>query len=84
MKRSLRGKVTSDRMEKTIVVSVETKKTHPIYRKKYTSHKKFMADNEIGAKLNDYVVIEETKPLSKNKNWKAIKVISEKELEVEK
>lgn len=83
MKRTLRGKVTSDRMEKTIVVSVDTKKTHPIYRKKYRHTQKFMAQNEIGAKIGDFVIIEETKPISKNKNWIATKIISEKELEVE-
>lgn len=83
MKRTFRGKVTSDKMEKTIIVSVDTKKTHPIYRKKYRNTTKFMAQNEIGAKIGDYVIIEETAPISKNKKYKAIKIISEKELEVE-
>lgn len=83
MKRTLRGKVSSDKMEKTIVVSVDTKKTHPIYRKKYRHTAKFMAQNDIGAKMGDFVIIEETSPLSKNKRWNAVKVISEKELEVE-
>jgi len=81
MKRNLRGVVTSDRMQNTIVVSVETRKTHPIYRKKYTSHQKFMAENTVGAKEGDYVTIEESKPLSKNKNWITTKIISGKELE---
>jgi small subunit ribosomal protein S17 len=70
-------------MEKTIVVSVDTKKTHPIYRKKFRNSQKFMAQNEIGAKAGDYVIIEEAKPLSKNKRWNAVKIISEKQLEVE-
>lgn len=83
MKRTLRGKVTSDKMEKTIVVSVETKKTHPIYRKKYLSHNKFMAQNDINAKEGDYVIIEESNPISKNKKWNAVKVITEKQLEEE-
>lgn len=83
MKRKFRGKVTSDKMEKTIVVSVDTKKTHPIYRKKFRSTAKFMAQNEIGAKNGDYVIIEETAPISKNKKYTAVKIISEKELEVE-
>lgn len=81
MKRNLKGKVTSARMEKTIVVAVDTKKTHPIYRKKYTVTQKFMANNEIGAKEGDFVVIEEAAPMSKNKKWNAVKVISEKQLE---
>jgi small subunit ribosomal protein S17 len=83
MKRTLRGKVSSDKMEKTIVVSVDTKKTHPIYRKKYRHTAKFMAQNNIGAKEGDFVIIEETSPISKNKRWNAVKVITEKELEVE-
>ena len=81
MKRSLKGKVVSAKMEKTITVAVDTKKTHPIYRKKYTQTQKFMAHNEIGAKEGDFVVIEESSPISKNKKWKAVKVISEKQLE---
>lgn len=83
MKRVLKGRVTSDKMEKTIVVAVDSRKTHPIYRKKFTSTKKFMAGNEIGAKEGDFVVIEETNPISKNKRWNAVKIISEKELEEE-
>lgn len=79
MKRRLKGKVTSARMENTIVISVETKKTHPIYRKKYISHQKFMAENSVSAKEGDFVVIEESQPLSKNKKWNAIKIVSEKE-----
>lgn len=81
MKRKLRGKVTSDRMEKTIVISVDSRKTHPLYRKKYLSSKKYMAENEAGAKKGDFVIIEEMTPKSKLKKWKAVKVISKKELE---
>lgn len=81
MKRKLKGVVTSDRMNKTIVVTVERKKTHPLYRKKFSVHKKFMAENTIGAKEGDFVIIEETKPISKMKRWVATKVITEKELE---
>lgn len=80
MKRTFKGKVVSDRMEKSVVVAVTKKKTHPIYRKKYIQTKKFMAENEIGAAKNDFVIIEETSPLSKSKKWKAIKVIAEKEV----
>jgi small subunit ribosomal protein S17 len=80
MKRSLKGKVVSARMQDTIVVSVETRKTHPIYRKKYLWHQKFMAENKINAKEGDFVSIEECQPLSKNKRWKATKIVSEKDL----
>jgi small subunit ribosomal protein S17 len=78
MKRNLKGIVTSDKMEKTVVVSVETKKTHPIYRKKYVSHQKFMAHNETEAKIGDTVVIEESRPVSKNKKWNVVKVETKK------
>ena len=81
MKRTLKGKVVSARMEKTISVAIDTKITHPIYRKKYTKTQKFMADNTIGAKEGDFVIIEESIPMSKNKKWKAIKIISVKQLE---
>lgn len=84
MKRTVRGKVISDKMQKTVVVAVETKKTHPIYRKKYTSTQKFMAQNDISAKIGDFVVLEETNPISKRKRWSATKVITEKQLEEEK
>lgn len=69
MKRNLKGIVTSEKMEKTVVVSVNTKKTHPIYRKRYTETKKFLAHDEIGAHEGDNVIIEESKPISKNKKW---------------
>jgi small subunit ribosomal protein S17 len=83
MKRTLKGQVTSAKMEKTIVVAVDIRKEHPLYRKKYTSTKKYMAHNEIGAKEGDFVVIEESLPISKNKKWNAKKVISEKKLDLE-
>lgn len=81
MKRTLKGKVTSAKMENTITVAVEIRKEHPLYRKKYTSTKKYMAHNGIGAKAGDFVIIEESTPISKNKKWSATKVISEKKLE---
>lgn len=81
MKRNLKGKVVSDRMEKTVVISVDVRKTHSLYKKKYLSTKRFSAHNEVGAKKNDFVIIEEMMPKSKFKKWKVIKIISEKELE---
>jgi small subunit ribosomal protein S17 len=83
MKRTLKGKVVSASMEKTIVVAVDRRVEHPLYRKKYTQTNKFMAHNDIEAKVGDYVVIEESLPISKRKKWKANKIISEKQLEVE-
>lgn len=65
----LEGLVTSDKMQKTVVVTVETKNKHPLYRKLVITHKKYHAHNENDvAKLGDKVKITETRPLSATKN----------------
>lgn len=75
-KRKLKGKVVSDKMEKTVVVLVETAKIHPKYKKRYQVSKKYKAHDEKGtSKMGDDVIIEETKPISKDKKWKVVKVI---------
>jgi small subunit ribosomal protein S17 len=79
MKRSLKGKVVSAKNAQTVTVEIERKKIHPIYRKRYTVTKKFQAHDEIGVKKDDYVIIEETRPISKNKKWKVVRKVSEKE-----
>lgn len=73
-KKQLIGTVVSDKMEKTVVIEVETRKRHPVYHKVIKRGKKFKAHNEIGAKTGEVVVIEETRPLSKDKTWKVVKV----------
>ncbi len=68
MAKSLIGTVTSNKTDKTIVVTVHTHKTHPIYKKQYPASKNFMAHDEKNeAKIGDKVLIEETKPLSARK-----------------
>ncbi len=68
MGKSLMGVVSSNKGDKTIVVVVATRKTHPIYKKQYTSTKKFMAhDEQNQANVGDKVVIVETRPLSARK-----------------
>ena len=68
--RTKTGIVTSTKMEKTIVVSVETYKTHPKYKKRYKSTTKFYAHDEKGlAVLGDTVTVSETRPLSRLKHW---------------
>ncbi len=70
------GTVTSDKADKTIVVSIVTRKTHPLYRKQYTSTKKFMAHDETNdAHEGDKVAISETRPLSARKRFVLTKVI---------
>ncbi|MDQ2973123.1 MAG: 30S ribosomal protein S17 [bacterium] len=76
MARKLVGTVVSDKAEKTIVVSVRTRKTHPIYKKQFTSSKKFMAhDEKQEARTGDRVSIAETKPLSARKRFTLEKII---------
>jgi small subunit ribosomal protein S17 len=68
--RTKTGTVTSTKMQKTIVVTVTTYKTHPKYKKRYRSSSKFYAHDENGlAKLGNTVTISETRPLSHLKHW---------------
>lgn len=75
-KKQLVGKVVSDKMQKTVVVAVEVPKRHPIYKKMLKNTRKFKAHNEVGAKMNDMVRIEECKPLSKDKCFVVLEVIN--------
>ena len=70
------GVVVSDANDKTIVVAVEERKPHPIYKKMITSTKKFHAhdeNNECG--IGDKVKVMETRPLSKDKRWRLVEII---------
>lgn len=69
-KRILTGQVVSHKMQKTVVVAVTTLKAHPKYHKRLKSTQKYQAHYE-GSPLNigDTVMIEESRPISKNKNW---------------
>lgn len=64
------GVVVSDKMQKSIVVEVTRIKQHPLYKKYIRVRKKFMAhDEQEQARIGDYVRIEESRPLSRNKRW---------------
>ena len=70
------GRVVSDKMEKTIVVAVETKVRHPLYGKTINRTTKFKAHDENNdAKINDKVLIMETRPLSKDKRWRLVEIV---------
>ncbi|CAH1229472.1 MULTISPECIES: 30S ribosomal protein S17 [Paenibacillus] len=70
------GKVVSDKMDKTIVVAVETYKKHELYHKRIKSTKKFKAHDENNqAKIGDTVKISETRPLSKDKSWRLVEIL---------
>jgi small subunit ribosomal protein S17 len=76
MAKTVTGVVTSDKGDKTIVVTARTRKTHPLYRKQYTVTKKVMAHDEKNeAKIGDSVVISESRPLSARKRYVLTKII---------
>ncbi len=70
------GKVVSDKMDKTIVVAVETFVAHPLYKKQIRKTTKFKAHDENNeCKIGDIVKIMETRPLSKEKRWRLVEII---------
>jgi small subunit ribosomal protein S17 len=76
MAKSITGVVSSSKADKTIVVTVRERKTHPLYRKQYTTSAKFMAHDENNeAKDGDTVVIVETRPISKRKSFKLESIV---------
>ncbi len=76
IRKSRVGIVVSDKMDKTIVVAIVRKSTHPLYGKTVTLTKKYKAhDEENVAKVGDKVMITETRPLSKDKRWRLVEVV---------
>ena len=72
----LRGVVVSDKMDKTIVVQIETTRSHPLYGRRVKYTKKFKAHDENNeAKVGDIVEVMETRPLSKDKHFRLVKVV---------
>lgn len=75
------GRVVSDKMDKTVVVSVDRLKPHPLYRKTIRVTKKFHAHDETNTcKLGDVVRIGETRPLSKTKCWEVVEIVTKGEV----
>lgn len=75
-KKQLTGIIVSDKMQKTVVVKVESIKEHPKYKRRYKMHKKYKAHDENQEyHTGDTVVIEESTPISKDKKWKVISKI---------
>ena len=70
------GRVVSAKMEQTVVVAVESRKPHPLYRRIVKSTKRYMVHNEDNqAHLGDLVRIEESRPYSKLKHWRVVQVV---------
>ncbi len=74
------GIVSSDKMMKTVTVRVDRLVKHPVYRKYVKKRKKFMAHDDLGAKIGDKVKIVETRPLSAKKRWRVVEIIQKAEL----
>ncbi|MFL2101130.1 30S ribosomal protein S17 [Desemzia sp. FAM 24101] len=72
------GHVVSDKMDKTIVVQIDTQKRHPVYGKRMKYSKKYKAhDENNSAKLGDIVKIMETRPLSATKHFRLVEIVEE-------
>lgn len=75
-RKEMEGVVTSDKMEKTVVVAIEHRVLHPVYKKYVRRTVRYQAhDPENSAHVGDRVRIQETKPLSKEKRWKVIEIL---------
>ena len=75
-KRQLTGRVVSDKMQKTVTVLVERRVKHPLYGKFMTRSSRFHAHDEASAcKEGDLVLIEESRPLSRTKSWRVIRLV---------
>jgi len=68
-RRRMVGVVTSNKMQKTVVVEVSSTFRHPLYKKVVHSRKKVMAHDELGCEIGDRVKIVESRPISKRKRW---------------
>ena len=76
LRKSRVGVVVSDKMDKSILVAIERKVAHPIYKKYFKKTTKLMAHDEKNeCKVGDTVKIMETRPLSKSKNWRLVEIV---------
>ena len=76
-KKQLTGNIISNKMQKTVVVRVERLKEHPKYKRRFKVHKNYKAHIDQGEyTVGDKVVIEECRPISKDKKWKVIKKLA--------
>ena len=74
--RELKGVVVSDKMQKTVVVEVNTSKAHKLYKKRYTTSKRYKAHDENNEyQVGEKVLIRQIRPLSKDKRWAVIRRI---------
>ncbi len=81
-KRKVRiGRVVGDKMNKTVIIAVDTPRRHPLYKKTIRRVVKYYAhDEENKSKMGDTVKIEETRPLSKLKRWRVVEILTKGEV----
>ena len=80
-RKSRLGVVVSDKMDKTVVVAVESRRPHPLYRRVIRRTTKFKAHDEANeCRLGDTVRIVETRPLSKDKRWRVAEIVARREV----
>jgi small subunit ribosomal protein S17 len=76
MKRQVNGIIVSNKMDKTVVVQVERLVKHPLYKKYIRRRNRFMAhDKDNACQIGDRVAISESRPLSKTKRWRVVRII---------
>lgn len=77
LRKTRMGRVVSDKMDKTIVVAVETQVQHPLYKKRIKRTVKFKAHDENNeCRIGDVVKVMETRPLSKDKRWRLVEIVT--------
>lgn len=77
LRKTRTGRVVSDKMDKTIVVAVETQVQHPLYKKRIKRTTKFKAhDANNECRIGDVVKVMETRPLSKDKRWRLVEIVT--------
>ena len=74
-KRTLTGRVVSDKMTKTVVVALVRRYAHPVYGKQVTRTKTVKAHDEHGAKVGDTVRIMETRPIARTVRWRVVEIV---------
>ncbi|HEX9597088.1 MAG TPA: 30S ribosomal protein S17 [Anaerolineales bacterium] len=80
-RRETEGLVTSNKMQKTVVVRTKQSYRHPFYGKVVESQHKLVAHDELGAKVGDRVRLIESRPISKTKRWVVVEILQHKEQE---
>lgn len=78
-RRRLNGVVTSNKMQKSVVVEITRRHSHPLYKKVVQSKKRIMAHDEMDCQIGDEVRIVETRPISKRKRWAVEEILKRNE-----